>query len=82
MAYSYDMDAIDIRPATRPLDATVTLPGSQSMTSRALIIAALADGTTTLDNICLADVDGSGTPAVVGANWSGEYQPVELWRRR
>jgi len=33
-------------------------------------------------NICLADVDGSGTPAVVGANWSGEYQPVELWRRR
>ena len=33
-------------------------------------------------NICLADVDGSGRPAVVGANWSGPHQPVELWRHR
>jgi len=33
-------------------------------------------------NICLADVDGSGAPAVVGANWSGPHQPIELWRRR
>jgi hypothetical protein len=33
-------------------------------------------------NICLADVDGSRRLAVVGANWSGAYQPVELWRQR
>ncbi len=33
-------------------------------------------------DICLADVDGGGRPAVVGANWSGPYQPLELWRPR
>jgi 3-phosphoshikimate 1-carboxyvinyltransferase len=32
------------RPAARPLDATVTVPGSKSITNRALLTAALADG--------------------------------------
>jgi 3-phosphoshikimate 1-carboxyvinyltransferase len=32
------------RQAARPLDATVTVPGSKSITNRALIAAALADG--------------------------------------
>jgi hypothetical protein len=26
-----------------------------------------------------ADVDGDGFPDVFGANWSGEYQPIEIW---
>jgi 3-phosphoshikimate 1-carboxyvinyltransferase len=30
--------------ATRPVDATVALPGSKSLTSRALVLAAIADG--------------------------------------
>jgi 3-phosphoshikimate 1-carboxyvinyltransferase len=30
--------------ATRPVDATVALPGSKSLTSRALVLAAVADG--------------------------------------
>src|SRR5215208_1762790 len=32
------------RQAARPLDAAVTVPGSKSITNRALIAAALADG--------------------------------------
>jgi 3-phosphoshikimate 1-carboxyvinyltransferase len=36
------------RPATRPLDATVTVPGSKSITNRALLVAALADGSSEL----------------------------------
>ena len=34
--------------ATGPVQATVTVPGSKSMTNRALILAALADGPTTI----------------------------------
>lgn len=34
--------------ATRPLDATVTIPGSKSLTNRALILAALANSPTVL----------------------------------
>lgn len=30
-------------------------------------------------NICVADVTGTGRLAIIGANWSGGYQPVELW---
>lgn len=30
--------------ATTPVDATVTIPGSKSVTNRALVLAALADG--------------------------------------
>jgi hypothetical protein len=30
----------------------------------------------------VADVDGDGLPDVMGANWSGPYQPVELWMNK
>ena len=39
---------IEIVPPAGPLQATVTVPGSKSITNRALILAALADGETTL----------------------------------
>ncbi|MGC6455501.1 MAG: 3-phosphoshikimate 1-carboxyvinyltransferase [Coraliomargaritaceae bacterium] len=41
-------DPFPVHPICRPLDATVTLPGSKSITNRALILAALADQETTL----------------------------------
>ncbi len=40
--------------AKAPLDATVTIPGSKSITNRAVIMAALADGTSLLKNILVA----------------------------
>jgi 3-phosphoshikimate 1-carboxyvinyltransferase len=41
-------DKLPIVPFTRPVRGSVTLPGSKSITNRALILAALAKGTTTL----------------------------------
>jgi 3-phosphoshikimate 1-carboxyvinyltransferase len=42
-------DPFPITPLQRPLNADVALPGSKSITNRALILAALASGSTTLN---------------------------------
>jgi 3-phosphoshikimate 1-carboxyvinyltransferase len=39
---------IEIVPLTRPVHAEITVPGSKSITNRALVLAALADGEATL----------------------------------
>ena len=44
-----------ITPATGPVDATVQVPGSKSLTNRALCLAALASGTSTLRNALFSD---------------------------
>lgn len=44
-----------IAPINHPIHATVTLPGSKSYTNRALIIAALAEGTSTLRQALFSD---------------------------
>ena len=41
-------DSIEIEPVRRPVRATVRPPGSKSITNRALVCAALAEGTSTL----------------------------------
>ena len=43
-------DPLPILPVTRPVRGEVTLPGSKSITNRALLLAALADGPVTLTN--------------------------------
>lgn len=43
------------RPVSRPLDAVVAVPGSKSLTNRALVAAGLADGHSVLSNLLLAD---------------------------
>ena len=42
-------------PVTRPIDATAEVPGSKSLTNRALVIAALAGGRCRLSNVLFAD---------------------------
>ncbi len=48
-------DALAIMPLDRPIDATVAVPGSKSLTNRALLIAALADGRSTLTGALASD---------------------------
>lgn len=45
------MDVLEIQPVTSPVRGTIRPPGSKSITNRALILAALADGTTTLTGV-------------------------------
>ncbi|CAN5698856.1 3-phosphoshikimate 1-carboxyvinyltransferase [soil metagenome] len=48
-------EAFEIQPLDHPVDATVRVPGSKSVTNRALIVAALADGTSTIRNPLFSD---------------------------
>ena len=46
---------MQITPISHPLNATVRVPGSKSLTNRALLVAALAEGTTRLRNALFSD---------------------------
>lgn len=48
-------DAIAIQPLHRPVDCTLRLPGSKSLSNRALLTAALAHGTSELSGLLYAD---------------------------
>jgi 3-phosphoshikimate 1-carboxyvinyltransferase len=48
-------DELEIEPLDGPVDATVHVPGSKSVTNRALLIAALADGASTIRNTLFSD---------------------------
>ena len=47
--------SLKINPISHPLNATVRVPGSKSLTNRALLIASLANGTTHLINALFSD---------------------------
>ena len=49
------VSSLPIKPIPHPLNATVRVPGSKSLTNRALLIAALANGTTRLTNTLFSD---------------------------
>ena len=59
-------DPYPIEPVHGPLDATVRVPGSKSITNRALVCAALASGSSTLDGALFAD-DTEAMLGVLGA---------------
>jgi 3-phosphoshikimate 1-carboxyvinyltransferase len=46
---------LEVMPLERPPDATIRVPGSKSVTNRALIIAALADGNSRIVNPLFSD---------------------------
>ena len=48
-------DAIDIQPVSAPFRKSVHVPGSKSITNRALPLAALAEGTSELTGVLFAD---------------------------
>ena len=49
------MDAYEVAPAAGPVRGTVTVPGSKSLTNRALVVAALATGRSTLRGALFSD---------------------------
>ena len=48
-------DSLRIIPVSKALDAEVSIPGSKSITNRALLIAGLADGESTLTGVLFSD---------------------------
>lgn len=59
-------DAIEIQPVAGPVRATVRPPGSKSITNRALVIAALAEGSSTLSGA----LDSEDTRVMIAALWA------------
>ncbi len=49
------MDQIEIIPVIKPLLAEVTVPGSKSITNRALLIAAMAEERSVIENVLFSD---------------------------
>jgi 3-phosphoshikimate 1-carboxyvinyltransferase len=49
------MSALEIPTVNRPIDATAHIPGSKSITNRALLITALADGPSLLENALFSE---------------------------
>ena len=50
-----DLETYTVRKMNRPLNAEVTVPGSKSITNRALLMAALAKGQTLLKGVLFSD---------------------------
>ncbi|MBX3084436.1 MAG: 3-phosphoshikimate 1-carboxyvinyltransferase [Anaerolineae bacterium] len=50
-----DLARLEIRPITRPINAVVDIPGSKSITNRALLMAALAEGESVLEHALFSD---------------------------
>jgi 3-phosphoshikimate 1-carboxyvinyltransferase len=49
------MDQIEIKPLLRTLAAAIQVPGSKSITNRALLMAALADGRSVIESALVSD---------------------------
>jgi 3-phosphoshikimate 1-carboxyvinyltransferase len=46
---------IEIKPLTKPISAVVAIPGSKSITNRALLIGAMAEGRSAIENVLFSD---------------------------
>lgn len=70
-----------VEPLTRPPDTAVRLPGSKSLTNRALVVAAVAEGTSTLVGGLVAD-DTSAMVDAVRAIGAGVDAGRDAWTVR
>ncbi|WP_028612009.1 3-phosphoshikimate 1-carboxyvinyltransferase [Paenibacillus harenae] len=50
-----DKQSVAVSPPTKAVDGTIRLSGSKSMTNRALILAAIAEGTSRIDGLLRSD---------------------------
>jgi 3-phosphoshikimate 1-carboxyvinyltransferase len=76
-------DLIEIIPLTQPVRAEITVPGSKSITNRALILAALADGEVTLTGALWSEDTQVMTEALrtLGFEVRVEDDPAEFCNR-
>jgi 3-phosphoshikimate 1-carboxyvinyltransferase len=68
-------DRLEIQPVSRPLDATIRPPGSKSLTNRALVCAALAQGTSTLSGALDSEDTQVMIEGLVSLGFAIERQP-------
>jgi len=70
-------EVLAIEPIDRPVDADVAIPGSKSITNRALVAAALAEGTSRLTGVLDADDTRAmlGVIAELGAGVTARAEP-------
>jgi 3-phosphoshikimate 1-carboxyvinyltransferase len=66
-----------IVPIAHPLNASLRVPGSKSITNRALLLAALADGITRLHNALFSDDSLYLVSALQGLGFNVEINPKE-----
>src|SRR6266850_5885523 len=76
-------DLIEIVPLSQPVRAEITVPGSKSITKRALILAALADGEVTLQGALWSEDTQVMTEALrkLGFEINVEPDPEEFCNR-
>jgi 3-phosphoshikimate 1-carboxyvinyltransferase len=78
---SLSSDSVRIEPVVRPIDADVRVPGSKSITNRALLIAGLAGGESTLAGMLFSDDTRYMVDALTGLGLTVETdQPTERAR--
>ncbi len=68
-------NALAVEPLRGRLDATVVVPGSKSFTNRALVVAALAGGRSTLEGALLADDTTAMVRALVALGIPVRHHP-------
>ena len=65
-----------IQPVSKPLNATVNIPGSKSITNRALLLAALADGVSEISSILISDDTNACIDALRQLGVMIQYDPT------
>ncbi len=73
------MEKYVVKPLTKPLDIRVTVPGSKSMTNRALLMAALSDGQTTLNGILFSDDSRYFLSSLKSLGFDVDFDETEKW---
>lgn len=68
-----------VRPIRKPLDALVQVPGSKSETNRALLLAALADGTSALTDVLFSADSRAFLSCLQDLGFSVEIQEQERY---
>ncbi|MBO8177479.1 MAG: 3-phosphoshikimate 1-carboxyvinyltransferase [Bacillus sp. (in: Bacteria)] len=88
------MDTLSLKPQSRPLRGTVQVPGDKSISHRAVMFGAIANGTTTIENFLTGDdclstiscfrrlgvhIEQHGTTVTVhGKGWDGLTEPKDI----